>query len=216
MILVKFPSRERPVQFMDRLNRMVSMVEKVSDLYFLFSFDQNDVSMYPVQKLLTETGLNGEIHFGHSKSKIDAVNRDIEKVKEPWDILFVMSDDMVCEVKEWDSIIRGSLALRGGLHWWPDGYQKDIVTLPVMSRDYFNRDGFVYHPSYFSTHCDNEQTDRAVERGEIVKHDLVLFRHAHPANDASVKGDSLHVKNEMAWHRDEANYQRRKKAGWPK
>lgn len=215
-ILVKYPSRERPGQFLDRLNRMLLLADHPEKLYFLFSFDQNDPSMFPMEKKLVEMNIWGAIHYGHSKSKVDAVNRDMELVDVDWDVLLLMSDDMVCEMKGWDSRILREIEGTTECLWFTDGYQKDICTMPIITRFNYERYGYIYHPHYRSVFCDNEQTEKAMEIGVMKFVDEVMFRHVHPANTEGYKGDQLHTRNEMAWSVDERTYKQRKANGFPK
>lgn len=213
-ILVKFPSRERPQKFMRALKACIEHAHDPISLHFLFSFDRNDESMWGIADEITPLGISADIHFGFSKSKIDAVNRDLSGYTEPWDILLLLSDDMICEVKGWDTIVKREMQEHfpdgDGMIWHYDGKQGDITTLPIMGHAYYNRDHYVYHPTYFSVWCDQEQTDVAKERGRIVYFPQVLFRHIHPATVTGVIGDDLHTRNELAWFRDKDNYDRRK------
>jgi hypothetical protein len=47
--------------------------------------------------------------IGLSKSKIDAVNRDINEYKKHWDIVLLASDDMIPQIKGYDNIIRDNM-----------------------------------------------------------------------------------------------------------
>lgn len=219
-ILVKLPSRERPQKFMRSLKATVDHADDPKSLHFLFSFDLNDESMWGIADEIAPLGVNADIHFGVSKSKIHAVNRDMESVTEPWEYLVVLSDDMICEHKGWDTLLRKEFAEHlpdgDGILWHFDGAQTNITTLPIMGRTYYERDGYIYHSSYKSTHCDQEQTDVAQARGRIMFSDIVIWRHWHPAWKAGVIPDDLHERNELAWHVDEANYGRRKAKGFPR
>jgi len=155
---------------------------------FLVSLDSDDPQL---GGYVEDIGTRSRI--GASESKIHAVNRDINEFDEPWDILVVASDDMWPVAKGWDTTIRNDMAKHfpdlDGMLWYPDGFQKRITTMPIMGRRYYNRFGFVYHPSYRSFWCDNEQTAVAQAHGKIVYIDQQLFEHRHTRNHGTANQD---------------------------
>lgn len=216
-ILVKLPSRERPDQFMDVMRENVATCDDLSRVHWLFSFDHDDQTMWGIGAELGSLPIEGTIRFGHSKSKVEAINRDIGGLNEPgnivpWEILLVLSDDMRPVFKGWDTVIREAFAEcytdGDGLIWFPDGYQKDICTIPCMGRKYYERTGWVYDPRFKSVFCDDLQTRQARDAGKLTYVDHQLFRHAHPANDGKVRPDALHKRNETQaiWDKDKALY----------
>lgn len=218
-ILVKFPSRSRPDQFLRVLKGWASRMHAPSRVTWLFSFDEDDRSMRDIRRHIEPIlGLQFGIYYGHSASKIHAINRDIDQVTMPWDILLVLSDDMVCQVDDWDTVIRNAFAEDlDKMVWLFDGKQKDICTLPLMGKPYYDRFGYVYNPVYTSVFADDEATAVARMLGKLVYSPLVLAEHRHPANVSTVKPDALYRKNEThaIWAKDEAIYKQRKTAGFP-
>ncbi len=223
-ILVKLPSRERPEQFMEVMRENVATCDDLSRVHWLFSFDHDDQSMWGIGAELGSLPIEGTIRFGHSSSKVEAINRDIGDLNEPgsvvpWDILLVLSDDMRPVEKGWDTVIREAFAEYhpdgDGLIWYFDNYQRSISTIPLMGRRYYDRFGYVYHPSYQSLFCDNEATDVAKALGRLTFIDRVLFTHRHPANTSEAANDALYKRNEALWGVDNRNYRRRKAKGFP-
>jgi hypothetical protein len=182
-----------------------------ADVDYLVSYDNGDTP---------PAFFDGVVYAkGEGSTKIDAVNRDIREYPYPWDILVIGSDDMWPVADEWDKIIREAMAKHypdtDGMLWFPDGYQKRITTMPVIGRKYYNRFGHVYHPSYASFFCDNEQTEIAQAHGKLTYIDRQLFDHRHPANRQGVKVDETYRMADRSWDADKLNYQRRKLAGYP-
>ena len=214
-ILVKLPSRGRPKQCGDVIRAMQSMQDVECE--YLVSLDHDDPSVEAYSKAFE--GLDVWVKHGKSESKIHAINRDVNGFDEPWDILVVGSDDMFPVAQGWDTIIREAMALHfhdlGGMLWFPDGYQKQITTMPIMGRRWFNRFGHVYHPSYRSFFCDNEQTEVAQAHGKLVYIDKQLFDHRHPDNGVRVKRDDTYTKSTPDWNADKANYIQRRAKGFP-
>ena len=105
-----------------------------------------------------------QMYYGNSKTKIEACNADMEKVEYPWDIVVLVSDDMVPIVRGYDDVIRSHMIASfpdtNGILWFNDGHQgENLNTLSVMGRTMYQSFGYIYHPSYKSFYCDTEFTD---------------------------------------------------------
>ena len=152
-----------------------------------------------------------KMFFGPHHSKIEAINRDMDKSGE-WDILVNMSDDFQIVTRNWDRMIRDMASERwpGSLDWFmhvSDGYVHEALpTISIMGRDYFLRDGHIYHPSYKSFSCDSEAFYVALARGCHHYFPNRMFKHEHPANNRKLKNDSLYKVNAIHSHDDVRNY----------
>ena len=174
-ILVKYPSRNRKEKFYQNLNKMRVMANNSNDITYHFTIDDDEVDLYFIETL-----------GGKSNNKIHAVNRDVPD--SDWDILVVMSDDMVCVTHGWDDIIRQDMNENfpdtdGVLHY-NDGNQKaNVMTMSIIGRKYYQRDGYIYNPEYQSLWCDVEATEVAHMRGKYkyMGDATILFAHHHPA-----------------------------------
>ena len=224
-ILYKLATRSRPERFAETLDSIISNSSNANYLV-LVSIDEDDESM---QKYIDDKELGlGYPHLnvvvvnGTSKNKIDAINRDIEKVSEkwdiPWDILVNISDDMLITSNQFDSVVRGAFAENTDafLHL-PDGFVNEILpTMSIMGVDYYNRFGYIYHPSYKSVYCDNEAMDVAKMLNKHIYIDLKLFTHNHPANVGRHMWDSQYERTEsQEVHTEDClNYNDRKSKGF--
>ena len=208
-VLVKLPSRERPARLQDAVLAMLNKATFRPN--FLFAVDTDDLTV-PHYWLNTI----GAVAIGPRASKIEACNRLVEDMN--WDIVVLTSDDMLCQVQGWDDIIRQDMATHfpdtDGCLWYPDGHQDRLCTLPVMGRKYFDRFGYIYHPSYQSLWADNEQHQVAKGRGKLWRSDKVLFQHMHPGW-GTAKMDPLYQANNKHDKMDRENYERRKALGFP-
>lgn len=214
-ILVKLPSRGRPDQCGAVIRLMMSNSAWHCD--YLVSLDHDDPAVDGYSKAFD--GLDVWVKRGRSESKIDAINRDVNGFGEAWDILVVGSDDMFPVAQGWDTVIRESMAKHypdtDGMLWFPDGHQKSITTMPIMGRKYYQRFGAVYHPSYRSFFCDNEQTEIAQAYGKLVYIDRQLFDHRHPDNGVKVVRDETYKRANKDWDADKRNYMQRRRNGFP-
>lgn len=225
-ILIKFPTRSRPELFLKTLKEYIDNAADLSNLKFIVSYDSDDDSMTDrmivdclhYNNILYE---NKSISFypGESKSKIHACNRNVEAIKD-WDILLLVSDDMHVQIKDWDTIIRNDMTQlypdTDGCLWYHDGsQQRQISTLSCIGRKYYDRFGYIYHPSYKSFWCDNEYTEVAKRLGKITFIDNVIIKHNHPAWYSEVKTDDLYKRNDLHWNHDVENYHNRKTLNFP-
>ena len=156
--------------------------------------------------------------YGNNKSKIEAVNADMEKIEYPWDIVVLVSDDMIPQVRGYDDVIRNYMLSKfpdtDGILWFNDGTQgKNLNTLSIMGRKMYESFGYIYHPSYKSLFCDTEFTDLC--NGSLASKclyiDYCIIRHEHPGTGFKQKQDSLYEKNQKYWNEDMLTYIHRKK-----
>lgn len=221
-LLVKLPTRERPQQLWKVLMELKTKAMRHETLHFLFSLDADDPCLEQNKGVIESmcSGIAHTVVVGTSTSKIHAINRDINEFPLRWETLLIASDDMV-PTDYWDVYAMDGMKHfypdGDGVLWYYDGYQRDITTIPLMGNAYYRRTMFVYDPRFKSVFADNLQTDIARMLGKLTKQDHVLMRHAHPANDGTVKADDLHKRNETQanWDHDKAIYEGIVKAGFP-
>jgi aspartyl-tRNA synthetase len=125
------------------------------------------------------------------------------------EILVLISDDFDCP-KNWDLTIREALKGKSGLLKTYDGVQKWIVTLPIMTRDYYEEQGHIYFPAYHHMFCDTDQTHKAdLQRKLIIRNDIV-FNHDHYSKKGSNnKKDAVNEKADKTWEQGERVYLKR-------
>lgn len=219
-ILVKAPSKGRPQQLIKSISKAMALATNNRDISYMLTLDTNDHSTNNesfdkvIQKLI-DTGINITVNRGTSSGKIHACNRDMSIATPGWDIVVLLSDDMVCEMNGWDDIIRQEMYEHypdtDGLLFFNDGFVGDkLNTFTIMGRKYFDRFNYLYHPSYKSLWSDNELT----EVGYILKKQFydkrVLFKHMHPANTSEAVNDMLYRINDRHYREDEKVYLKRK------
>jgi len=178
-ILFKLATRSRMQKAYNSILNIIEMCQS-DNFTILLSCDFDD----PAMKGFKFNDPRVVICYGTSKNKIDAINRDLEVIKD-WDILINTSDDMVFTIKGFDNIIRQDFLgnLDQVLHY-SDGNQKEnIMTMSIIGKEYYERFNYIYHPDYKSLWCDAEATEVAVLLGKYryMGDDKVLFRHMHPA-----------------------------------
>lgn len=224
----------RPNQFRNTLMKYISLADDLSKIFFLVSLDSNDPTIDQYNEFLNEVInynasiqnlINGIMIIGDSKSKIDAVNRDIEAqyqfdnlIPLGCDIILVASDDMIPIKKGYDTIIRQKMQINfpdtDGALWFYDGRQNRINTIECIGRKYYQRFNYIYHPDYKSFFCDNEQTEVGLKLGKLKFINECIIKHEHPGHGGSFNNDELYKINSIHWKHDEELYKKRKINGF--
>ena len=222
-ILIKFPSRNRPLRFFNSLNSVFSTAYNPENIFVLATLDSDDSSMNNgviIDRLQDYNDMNICVIYGQSKSKVDAINRDMDTINKhfpaaaDWDILVVLSDDIRFTFRGWDEIIAEEMRNNfpdndGYLHFKEKDTQKALNVMEIMGRPYYERFGYIYHPSYKSLWCDNEKTEIAKMLRKYVYVDLEIFVHENPAYGYQPK-DEMFIQQQDLWADDEENFRRRK------
>ena len=216
-ILIKFPTRGRPSKFSETFARYVDYAEDISNIDFLVSMDSDDktVSMDLINRTIAKHPAT-QIFVGHSGSKIAAVNRDMQYAR-PYDILLLASDDMIPQMRGYDTIIRKKMQEHfpdtDGVLWFNDGYQRNkLNTLCILGRKYYQRFGYIYNPSYTTAFCDNEFMDTANRLKRQVYDSRVIIKHMHPGF-GQTPVDATYIRNDRGIEDDQRTYIRRRARG---
>ena len=228
-LLIKIPTRERGFiwlqSYLDNITNPNTII--------LLTLDNDETEEPPAHPQIIYVR-------GNSKSKIDAINRDIDLYIDQFDILLIGSDDMIPQIKGFDQIILDDMNKHypdgDGCLWYntedaepvlkdryskvikagsDEFYTKWICMMPIMGTPYYQRFGYVYHPSYRSFSCDDEQTIIAHRLKKITYIHQRIVKHKHPAWDKEGEGDNLYTKNDRNWNYDRTNLRRRQARGFP-
>lgn len=218
-LLFKYPTRARPVLFESTYKKWRSLLSGKHDVEWLISMDVDDNTMNNAD--ITKF-LDGEHNltycYGENKSKVSAINANIGCTSQDWQILVLISDDMIPKIQGYDDIIVSKMLefypeCDGALHFNDGRVGSSLCTLSIMGRKLYDRFGYVYHPDYQSLWCDNEYTEVCHTFGKMTYIDQIIINHAWVDVTGS---DPLHTRNEGQYHRDSRTYHTRKAAGFPK
>jgi hypothetical protein len=216
-ILVKFPTRGRPDLFFKTLDLYYKFAIDKSNLFFLVSLDEDDSQMMSVESLdkLNQCD-NLQVVFGKSNSKIDAVNRDMDKLEFDYDIILLASDDMIPQVEAYDLIIKEKMIKHypdtDGILFFDDGYRGNkLNTLSIFGKKYYERFNYIYYPGYISVFADNEFMDVGNLLNRQTYIDECIIKHEHPANGAEMTLDEIHFANAKNHLIDEKLFLERKR-----
>lgn len=221
-ILLKCPTRSRPQKAISTLSKYIELSSHPELLGIAVSCDTDDTSM---TKNLVQEELRrmfrrvawSNIFFSPNTSKIQACNANMSEIHWDWQIVVLVSDDMIPQIKGWDDVIRNYMTARypdtNGILWFNDGHQGDkLNTLSIYGRKIYEELGHLYCPEYKSLFCDTELTDRC--RGDLANRTTYIpycvIRHEHPGTGYAQNMDALYMTNQKHWNHDMYVYIRRK------
>ena len=217
-ILIKFPTRNRPQKFTQLFLKYKHMLSGKHNVYFIVSMDLDDPTMNndKIRKFL-DNQTNVSYFYGNSKTKIEAINADMYNLGNA-DVIMLASDDMIPMQVDYDDIVATDMArnfpdLDGVLHY-NDGRQgENLNTFCIMGRKYYDRFGYIYHPTYKSVYADNEFTSVSRGLNKVRYSPIVLFQHGWIN---FVGRDALVERNESPeyYRVDKENYENRMKHGF--
>lgn len=215
-ILFKYPTRGRVEKFFSTLGTYYSMMVNANDFTFAITIDEDDSSMNNEEVLSRIGGFSNAIPMvGPSSGKIGAINRDMDSFKDQYDIIVLVSDDMIPVTRGFDMIIRRDMHFNypdmDGVLWYNDGHQGDrLNTLCILGSKYYDRFNYIYHPSYKSLFCDNEFMEVSKMLCKVKYINSVIIEHQHWAWGYG-KMDDLYKLNEGPFEVDRINFEMRRK-----
>ena len=221
-ILLKCPTRSRPQKVTETLKKYVNLASNKDLIGVAVSCDDNDTSM---TRLAIQNELRGilspvawhRIFYSPNRNKIEACNANMHEIDYEWDIVVLVSDDMIPQIAGWDAVIRNHMKTyfpnTHGILWFNDGCQGEkLNTLCIFGRKMYEEFGHIYRPEYKSLFCDTELTDRC--RADLASKcryiPYCVIRHEHPGAGYAQNMDTLYAKNQTYWNDDMYTYIRRK------
>lgn len=204
-LLVRMPTRSRPVQALEVLAKYRAMAGAPVAIEVVI--DEDDASMLNAPVLRRLHALGCVVTVGNHKSKVQACNAG--RVDE-WDILLLASDDMVPVVDGYAARVLDLFEQHwphlDGAIYQDDGFQHaNLCTLPIIGRRFYEQFGYVYHPEYQSLFCDTEQQRLWSAMGRLVYVDEALIEHRHHVAQKS-QNDALYLRNDALWDADQATF----------
>jgi hypothetical protein len=114
---------------------------------------------------------------GRNRSIVDAVNHAAALSRG--DLLVVVSDDFGCP-PSWDLSLEAVVGARRNVAVLvDDAAASQIMTLPIVDREYYESCGFIYYPGYISMFCDDDLTEQARQTGRLIDARHLTFPHRH-------------------------------------
>lgn len=195
-ISIIHPSRSRANKaYATTRNWILNANEKVE---YIMSVDSDDPELLGYQNF-------GLPHLvSNNSNAVQAANIGAKEAKG--DIIVCISDDFVC-FKDWDLAIIDAMKGKSGVLKTFDGVQKWICTLPIVTRDYYQEQGFIYDPSFGHMFCDTQLTHIADLKKKLIIRNDIVFKHDHYSVTKTAK-DEVTKKADSTWDSGKRTYLR--------
>lgn len=213
-ICYSFASRQRPDRFFETLDNIIQMSAQQNH-FIVAKLDTDDPTMNnDAIKARIDSYPGVLVRWGTSRSKIHAINRDLEDLP-PWDVMVCASDDMRFRTHGFDDLIRQHMPadLDGFIHLQDDYAKERVATVSILGRKYYERDNAIYNEAYYSMWCDDEETEKAKIRGKYILVPDIHIEHLHYTNNAKAKKDELYWRNDT-YNADKKIFEQRKERGF--
>jgi len=237
-ILAQFPTLARPEKFLSCLKKYLNSTSGRHDIFFNINCDVDDTTMNcpEVQDMIQEVFDNqtrnnrdqwhdyfcsGAVYFDKHTTKISSVNAHIDR---DFDIVIVISDDMIPQVSHWDDEIAQAMLNHypdlDGCISFGDGYidKGGLITFSILGRKLYDHFGYIYHPDYKTLYCDQEFTEEVKRLDKVTYIDKMIIKHEHYAEEGnSNSGDCDYSAKKTLYFsgRDGQVFEERKKLGFP-
>ena|SRR5438067_2417697 len=212
--LFKFPSRNRPDRFFKSLDSIVNNISDKDYYYIACTLDEDDSTMNNAEIIeKIKSYPQTYIQWGTSTSKVNAVNRSMPDID--FDILICVSDDTIFNIFGFDVMIGVDMLQHfpnmDGLLHYPDQDAKEyLATLYCAGKKWWEfRNKNIYHPTYKSLWCDNEEQLVAQMMNKYKYCGYQINIHLNPAYGHLPK-DEMFLEQQGHWNEDEKNFYERK------
>lgn len=211
------PSRSRVVSFFETIGNIIeNCIEDNYEIICTLDLDDATMNNDVVKSMISKYG-KVTAYWGVSNNKVDAINKNCDKIPEDTGIVILVSDDQKFIVKGFDDIIRTDAQTYFPnnkdfcLHYL-DGTpaRNKIITMNIFGIAFFKRFGYFYNPEYFNVFCDNEVTQIAKITGRYKFINNQIYSHSHPVWGTAPM-DDLYKRNEepISYQKDKETYFRR-------
>lgn len=205
-ISILHPSRSRPDQALQAAVHWLGNTSYKVAWEHILSVDSSDPELANYVAFGLGDPKSSQIIINDNKNVVQAANQAARIATG--DILILISDDFRC-FKHWDLAIVDALEGKSGVLKTFDGVQRWICTLPILTRDYYYAQGYIYHPSYEHCFCDTDQTHKAdLQKKLIIRNDIV-FRHNHYSIKGGQPKDMVNFRADKTWGQGEKVYLQR-------
>lgn len=210
MISLLHPSRGRTYKSFETISKWIQRAS-TNDLEVLIGVEENEFSTYAhTYGILNTQDIKDKIKFwpGEFGNAVKAINHIASKAIG--NILIVVSDDTEAPLNWAARIVKYTEGKRDFVMKVRDGIQPKIITMPLLDRVYYQRDGFIYHPKFSHAFADRLFTDLAHKRKRVITKNI-LFKHNHYSVSKSKKRDAQYERTDATFNEGREIYKDLKK-----
>lgn len=206
MISILHPSRSRPQKSFETLSKWI-LKAGIKDFEIIVSLDNDDPCLTEYERLYVVGGLNhpNTLMVNHNKSAVEAINRAARIAQG--NIFIVVSDDTEPATQWAVRILRYTEGKSDFVLKTRDGIQPKMITMPVLDRVYYQRDGYIYHPEFSHAWADRYFTEIAHKRGRVITKNI-LFKHLHYSVLKNKTRDAQYARTDATFDEGKQIYKR--------
>lgn len=173
MISLIHPSRSRPQKSFETIKKWI-LKAGMDDFEIILSLDDDDPTLGTYLQLYNN--IERTIQLAPNKSAVEAINRAARIAQG--NIFIVVSDDTDCPANWANRILKYTEGRTDFVLKVKDGIQPTMITMPILDRAYYQRDGYIYHPAFSHCWADRYFTEIAHKRKRVITKNM-MFRHMH-------------------------------------
>lgn len=205
-----------------RVVKMWNDRSKFKDVEWVIAVDDGDAAAAAAAASCLQMPLNKECRsvdvVVNTGPKTCVAGWNLAASKTTGKVIICVADDFM-PPQDWDALLLG---LEPG---WEDkekvvhvndGYVFNILVLVILTRQRYERYGYVFYPKYQSMFCDTELGEVAYRDGVVMEAMHLMFEHCHPDCNKRPRDDKdlLHASQER-WNSGEMLFNFRKKLNFP-
>ncbi len=200
------PTRGRPEECIKMMEKWLDMAGKPEAVEHIFAVDSDDLETMEATKGFKRLVISDRMGCNAAYNDLAAMSQG--------KILISCADD-INPFYHWDADVYEKLESyldKEAILKVHDGYRNDdLLTVTIMTRARFEKQGFFHCGEYPTVFADNELTLRGQIDGVIVNGNDLTFKHEHPANNPNVKVDETYAKqnSQEAYRQGEEIFRRR-------
>jgi len=206
------PSRGRAEQARSTLNKWVDNAYNPDQLEHVISVDNDDPQLLQYRDLFpTSTQV-----IGPNTNVVQAANAGAKQATG--NVLLYLSDDFMCP-PEWDRLLDKLFkdCTEPRLVKVDDclqGFEKDVLTIPIMNRQLYEKLGYFFHPAYKSMFVDQDLYHTVNNMKAMVLCEYLKFPHLH-CSIGKAPNDETYTRSNANWNSGKATYLVRKAKKFP-
>lgn len=177
MITLIHPSRNRPEMAHKQYKNWIAKSTGVIEIEHILSIDLDEPQADKYKELFTDSLI---VQTNPSDGYVVGATNEGAKYATG-DILIYFSDDFDCP-QHWDFYVTQRLKdkVLTALHVEDDySHFRNLFTIPIITRDLYDKWGFFWHPDFKSMFCDNFMWEQVKREGKILKAKDLIFTHHH-------------------------------------
>ena len=222
-ITLLHPSRGRVEQAETVIEKWLNKASGKHEIEYILSLDLSDENLpeYIANNKDKRGGLcRGVVCVNGNNNVVEATNKAAELATG--DLLLYLSDDFKCP-NNWDNLLfqvteKKQLVFSEPwlikVHDCLQIFEKDVLTIPIMSVGLYKMLGYFWNPLYYSMFVDQDLYHVCKNNNWLVFEKELEFEHLHYSVGKS-KIDETYAKSSANWNQGLKVYTRRKQNNFP-